>query len=290
MTGRRDGALTASRGAGAIGRRLSAAALAAWFALPFLPLALWAFADAWAYPSPVPTAWGVGGLLGAEGFGAAPAFFRSVLLAATVTAVATPIGALAARALTFGALPAPRLVGALLLAPIALPPFAAILGVNVVLLRAYVPPAAGVVVVLVVLALPYTTYVMRTAYGSYDRAYEEEARLLGASRRDILVRVHLPLVAPALARAAFLGFLVAWGDYIVTLIVGAGEIVTLPLVVASAAAGVGNDAAVAVMSIGALVPPIVLLWATLAVGRRRSRARPRAAEAPVATPLLRRPA
>ncbi|SIT67145.1 ABC transporter permease [Microbacterium sp. RU33B] len=277
-------ALTASRGAGRAGRILVSALLITWFALPLLPLLLWSFADAWSYPSPLPTAWGFTGIEDASGFGAWPAFARSIALGLAVAAIATPIGALAARALTFGAVPFPRAVSALLLAPIALPPFAAVLGVNVLLLRAFVPPVIGVVLVLVVLAIPYTAFVMRTAYGAYDRGYEDEARLLGASRLQMLRRVHLPMIAPALARAAFLAFLVAWSDYIVTVIVGGGELVTLPLVVAGAAAGLGNDAAVAVMSLAAVVPPVVLLIATLSLGRGRSAAR-RSRAASVGGPL-----
>ncbi|WP_431797074.1 ABC transporter permease [Microbacterium kunmingense] len=263
-------ALVASRGAGRVVRIATGILLIVWFALPFLPLALWAGADRWSFPSPLPTEWGTRGLVAAEGFGAVPAFLTSVVLALTVAAIATPLGALAARALTFGSVPWPRAVAALLLSPIALPPFAAVLGVNVVLLRTYVPPVAGTVLVLVVLALPYTAFVMRTAYGAYDLSYEENARLLGASRRDVLLHVQVPLLAPALARAAFLAFLVAWSDYLVTVIVGAGELVTLPLVVAGAAAAVGNDAAVAVMSLAAILPPIVLLLVTVSLGRRRA--------------------
>lgn len=262
--------LRASRGPGRALRLLTAFALMVWFALPLLPLVLWAGADAWSYPAPLPTAWGADGVIEAVGFGALPAFASSTVLALCVAAIATPLGAIAARALTFEAVPAPRLVAALLLSPIALPPMVAVLGVNIVLLRAYVPPAPGVVLVLVVLALPYTTFVMRTAYNAYDRTYEEGARLLGARPVQVLLRVQLPLIAPALARAAFLAFLVAWSDYIVTLIVGGGEIVTLPLVVASAAAAVGNDAAVAVMSLAAILPPLALLVATVALGRRRT--------------------
>ncbi|WP_314094904.1 ABC transporter permease subunit [Microbacterium foliorum] len=258
--------LTTPRGPGRIVRLAVTALLVVWFALPFLPLVLWAFADGWSFPSPLPTAWGVQGIQDALGFGLLPGFARSVLLGLVVAAIATPLGALAARALTFGTVPFPRTISALLLAPIALPPFAAVLGVNVLLLRAYIPPVIGVVVVLVVLALPYTTFVMRTAYGGYDLSYEEEARLLGAAPAQVLRRVHLPMIAPALARAAFLAFLVAWSDYIVTVIVGGGELVTLPLIVAGAAAGLGNDAAVAVMSLGAVIPPVLLLLAVLAVG------------------------
>lgn len=266
-----DGPLTRSRGAGKALRRLLAIALAVWFALPLLPLLLWSFADRWSFPSVLPTAFGLRSLDQAVAFGALPALGRSLVLSVVVAVAATLIGALAARALTFGAVPGARLVSVLLLAPIALPPFAAVLGVNVVLLRAHVPAVVGVALVLTVMALPYTAFVMRTAYGAYDRSYEEEARLLGAGRLQVLRRVQLPMIAPALARAAFLAFLVAWSDYIVTLIVGGGEVVTLPLVVASAAAGLGNDAAVALMSLSAVAPPVLLLVGVLAFGRRRPR-------------------
>ncbi len=263
--------LTRSRGAGKALRRLLAVALAVWFALPLLPLLLWSFADRWSFPSVLPTAFGLRSLDQAVAFGALPALGRSLVLSVIVAVAATLIGALAARALTFGAVPGARLVSVRLLAPIALPPFAAVLGVNVVLLRAHVPAVVGVALVLTVMALPYTAFVMRTAYGAYDRSYEEEARLLGAGRLQVLWRVQLPMIAPALARAAFLAFLVAWSDYIVTLIVGGGEVVTLPLVVASAAAGLGNDAAVALMSLSAVAPPVLLLVGVLAFGRRRPR-------------------
>lgn len=266
--------LARSRGAGRVVRWTLAAGLSLWFALPLLPLVLWSFAESWTFPDPLPTAFGTRSVTAAVAFGAVPAFGRSLVLGFVVAVLATLVGALAARALTFGAVPGARIVSALLLAPVALPPFAAVLGVNVVLLRAHVPSVVGVALVLTVMALPYTAFVMRTAYGAYDRSYEEEARLLGAGRLQVLWRVQLPMIAPALARAAFLAFLVAWSDYIVTLIVGGGEVVTLPLVVASAAAGLGNDAAVALMSLAAVVPPILLLTGVLAAGRRRRPRRP----------------
>lgn len=267
----RTSALTVSRGGGRVARVIATAALVVWFALPFLPLVLWAGADAWSFPSPVPTAWGARGVDGALGFGAAPAMATSLVLSLAVAAIATPLGALAARALTLGVVPFPRTVAVILLSPVALPPIAAVLGVNVVLLRSYVPPVLGTVLVLVVLALPYTAFVMRTAYGAYDIRYEENARLLGAGRAQTFLCVQLPLLAPALARAAFLAFLVAWSDYLVTVIVGGGALVTLPVVVAGAASAVGNDAAVAVMSLAAILPPLALLVATLWLGRRPAR-------------------
>lgn len=253
-------------------RRTITVLLLVWFLLPVLPLLLWTFAERWSFPAPLPTEWGVGSLRAALELGAVPALGRSLVLSLCVAAISTLLGTLAARALTFGAVPGARMVSVLLLTPIALPPFAAVLGVNVVLLRGQIPPFWGTVLVLTVVALPYTAFVMRTAFGAYDLAYEEEARLLGACRAQLWRRVQLPMLAPALARAGFLAFLVAWSDYLVTLIVGGGEVVTLPLVVASAASGLGNDAAVAVLSLSAVVPPVLLLAAIAGLGRRRGTA------------------
>ena len=274
LPGDRGGRLTDSRGAGRVGRVLSAALLAAWFLLPLVPLLLWAFADRWSFPAVLPTEWGTDGLESALAQGAVPAFGRSLVLGLVVAAIATPIGAMAARALTLGTARWPRAIGLLLLAPIALPPFAAVMGLNVVLLRAYIPPLIGLVLVLVVVALPYTTFAMRVAYAAHDIRFEEEARTLGASPFTVLWLVHVPLVAPALARAAFLAFLVGWSDYIVTVIVGGGAAVTLPLVIASAAAGIGNDAAVAILSLTAVLPPLALLVLVGLAGRRASPSRP----------------
>lgn len=260
--------LTRSRGPSRLVRILTSMLVAAWFLLPFAPLMLWAFADRWSFPAVLPTAWGFDGVDSAIAQGTVPALGASLALSSIVAAVATPIGAAAARALTFGDVPWPRAVGALLLAPIALPPFAAVLGLNVILLRAQIPPESGLVLVLVVMAIPYTTFTMRVAYAAHDIRYEEEARTLGASRWSVLWRVHVPLVAPALARAAFLAFLVGWSDYVVTVVVRGGQIVTLPLVTGALAAGLGNDAAVAIQSLSAVVPPLALLALIGLMGRR----------------------
>lgn len=274
-----DDRTTATRGlmrprpAGRTMRVVVTAALALWFALPLVPLFIWSVANRWSFPALLPSEWGFDGLATALAQGAGPAFGRSVLLGLAVAAIATPVGALAARALTLGAVPAPRLVSGLLLAPLALPAFVAVMGLTVVLLRAQVPAMLAVVLLLVAAALPYTVYTMRVAYAAHDLAYEEEARTLGASPAHVLWRVHIPLVAPGLARAAFLAFLVGWSDYVVTVLVGGGTLVTLPALIGAYAAGVGNDAIVAVLSLAAIMPPLVLLLALGRFGRRYPTAR-----------------
>ncbi|MBT2596457.1 ABC transporter permease [Arthrobacter sp. ISL-72] len=259
--------LTRSRAGGRILRSATAGALAVWFVLPLVPLGLWVFADRWSYPAPLPQDWGLQNVDSALSRGAATAFAGSLGLGLVVSAVATPLGVLAARSLAFHPSRWSAPVSALLFAPLALPAFVAVFGLNVLLVRLQVPSYAGVVLVLTVYALPYTTYVMRLAYAAHDIGFDEEACTLGATQGQVFLRVQFPLIAPALARAAFLAFLVGWSDYLVTLLIGGGSLVTVPLLVASAASGAGNDGIVAVLSVMALVPPLGLLLGL--TGRRR---------------------
>lgn len=234
---------------------------------PLVPVLGWAFAERWPYPALVPTQWGIGGWSAAWGQGAGPVALRSLGLGLVVAAVATPTGAAAGRALALGRVPFARTVTALLFVPVAVPPFAVVMGLSTVSIRVGVPGAVAVVAVLAVAALPYTTYVMRAAYASYDTGYEDAARTLGASRRHVLRRVHLPLVAPAIATSAFLAFLVAWSDYVVTLVLGAGRTLTLPLLLGASAAGSGNDPTVAALALATIVPPALLLLAVTRLTR-----------------------
>jgi putative spermidine/putrescine transport system permease protein len=254
--------------AGRLAGALAVILLAAWFLLPLVPLALWGVADRWSAPAVLPQDWGLSGLAEAEAQGAGPALVRSLGLGGLVAVLATPLGALAGRALASRQLPAPGVVGAILLSPLVVPPFVIAMGFDVLLLRMGIPAGAGVVLLLTVAALPYTTYVMRAGYGAYDPGFDDEARTLGASPVQVLRLVQVPLLAPALAAAAFLAFLVGWSDYVVTLLVGGGRLVTLPLLVASTASAVGNEAQVAALSLVTVLPPVALLLTVAAIGRR----------------------
>lgn len=248
------------------GRRVALGGLALWWLVPLVPVLLWSLADRWPYPAVLPTRWGLAGWESVWRQGAGAALLRSLAVATVVTVVATPLGAAAGRAL---ALHRVRWAGAATLAlalPVAVPPFAVVMGLSTVSLRWGVPGLVALVLGLVTAALPYATFVMRAAYASYDCGVEEEARTLGADRRTVLLRVHLPLVLPALAVAAFLAFLTAWSDYVVTLLLGAGRLVTLSQLIGAAAAGSGNEPAVAALSVLTVLPPMLLL---LAVTRLR---------------------
>lgn len=235
-----------------------------WFVVPLVPVLLWATADQWNYPGLLPQRFGIRGWSDVANTETLRALGRSAALGAGVATVATLAGAAAGRVLGWRLVRRRGLLAVVLLAPVALPPFAVAIGLTPVLLRARVPETLGVAVVLSVFALPYTCYVFAAAYAGIDPAVEDQARLLGATPRQALIRVTLPTLRPTIAAAAFLAFLVGWSDYIVTLVIGGGQLVTLPLLIASAASGSGNEPVLAALSIVSVLPPVLALL----IGRR----------------------
>jgi len=70
--------------------------------------------------------------------------------------------------------------------------------------------------------------------------------------------VTLPAVFPGLVVAALFAFLLAWAEYIMTLLIGGGEVQTLPLILFSFAT---SDLSIAsALSIVFIVPAIVILF------------------------------
>jgi len=85
----------------------------------------------------------------------------------------------------------------------------------------------GLVVAHTVLALPFVVLVMVAGLRDFDRALEQAAEGLGASRWRTLWRITLPLVRPSLVSAALLAFITSFDEVVVALFL-AGPNMTLP--------------------------------------------------------------
>lgn len=243
------------------GSALAGAIIVAWILLPLVPLALWSVAGEWRAPMILPSSYSAEGLTALVGTATLRAAAASLLLGLAVAVIATPLGLLGALAARRLPRRQSRAVDIALLAPLAIPPFALVMGINISLLRIGLPAFLGVVLILAVTALPYTAFMFRSALASYDARYEDVARSLGALPRQVVSQVRLPLLTAATARAAFLAFLVGWGDYITTLLVGGGQFTTLPMLLGAAASATGNEQLTAALSLALVIPPLILLSA-----------------------------
>jgi putative spermidine/putrescine transport system permease protein len=114
--------------------------------------------------------------------------------------------------------------------PLALPAVA--IGVGTLrLLQAYtaLPPFLGLVSAHVVLMLPFCIALLRASVQNLDRALEDAAASLGAGIARRFVFVILPGLAPGLAAAAIVAFLLSFGEVTVTSFLTTARLTTLPV-------------------------------------------------------------
>jgi putative spermidine/putrescine transport system permease protein len=232
--------------------------------LPFVPLVLTSVSEAYFHPQLVPQRWSARAWSivldpGGRGWAALRDTLGIALVVMTVSLVlAVPAG----RVLGTRSFRGKRVVELVLLAPVLVPPIAVALGLHVVLLR--LGMAGGVGGVALVHLIPATPYVVLLSAGVFANAeleLEAQARSLGASWWQAQLHVTLRLVAPGLAVAALFGFLVSWGQYALTLVIGGGRVVTLPILLLATASG-GDAAVTAATALFHAVPVIVLLVVT----------------------------
>ena len=81
--------------------------------------------------------------------------------------------------------------------------------------------------------LPLTIVIVRARLRKLDPAWEDAARDLGATSWEVLTRITLPLLRPAIWGAGLLGLTVSLDDFVVTFFVAGPGSTTLPLKVFS---------------------------------------------------------
>jgi putative thiamine transport system permease protein len=205
---------------------LATAAVVGLIVLPLLGLlglGLWSVAGLWRFPEALPNqitlqAWASAGpaLLDASA--------TSVVLALGVTAVALALTlwALQAEALP----PSPRRDGLIFL-PLIVPQIVVLPGIATALLHLPMPPFVAVALGHLVYVLPYVVLGLSGPFRSWNPQLGAVGASLGAKPWRVLLRLRLPMLAGPIAATAAVGFAVSVGQYLPTLLLGGGRIVTL---------------------------------------------------------------
>ncbi len=171
----------------------------------------------------------------------------SLITAATATALSLLLGVPLAWVLARARFPGRRLVRALVLLPLVLPPVVGgvgllyafgrrgVLGPALAELGISLPfTTAGVVLAEAFVAMPFLVITVEGALAASDQRYEQAAQTLGASRWTVLRRVTLPLIAPSVAAGTVLCFARALGEFGATITFAGsfpGTTQTMPLAV-----------------------------------------------------------
>jgi putative spermidine/putrescine transport system permease protein len=244
---------------------LALLAVAACALIPVGTVLVGSVASRWFWPAVLPAEWTLRAwnyvVSGSGGIGGA--LLTSSGLALTVAALALALALPAARALALHTFRGKRVVLFALLLPMLAPPLAAAMGLHAVFLRAGLADSfPGVVLVHLISAVPYATLVLTGTFSGFDPDWEAQAKTLGGSPWSVWTRITLPAIAPGIALAGVLAFVVSWSQYVLTLLVGGGRVLTVPLVLVAFQRG-GDEAVAAALSI-VFVAPVLLLFALAA--------------------------
>ncbi|MEW6085742.1 MAG: ABC transporter permease subunit [Chloroflexota bacterium] len=230
---------------------------------PLLLFAAYAFSTRWFFPQPFPVEW------------TATTFQRAINDSKTLSSMAQGlwIAVLVSLLSLILALPAARVLGLRqfkgrqlvwlsFFLPTVIPPLAIGMGLNILFLRiGLAGTIAGVVLAHIIPTLPYTIFTLSSAFARFDENYEFQALALGASPWHIFINVTLRMMSPSLVVAALFAFLISWSQYLLTLLIGGGQIITLPVLLFSAASG-GNPSMIAALSLLFIAPPVLVIALT----------------------------
>ena len=93
----------------------------------------------------------------------------------------------------------------------------------------------GLAIVHTAIQLPFSLYIMRNSFEAVPRELEEAAVTDGANSLQILIRICIPSVVPAIVTVALFAFVTSWNEFLGALVLMSKESTfTLPLILASA--------------------------------------------------------
>lgn len=232
--------------------------------LPFIAFAINAFAFRWFYPQFMPSEFSLRAwepILRANS-DIWESLVSSAVIAFFVSAVSVVIGLPAARAMGLHDFRGRRLVEFLILAPTMMPPVVIALGLSINFIRLQLAGTVlGVAIVHLVPVMPYVVLTLAGVFANYNTDYEDQARSLGANPLKVVWFITLPAIFPGIVVAALFAFLISWSQYLLTLLIGQGKVVTMPFLLFSATTG-ANNANIAVLSLMFIGPAILILLLT----------------------------
>jgi multiple sugar transport system permease protein len=93
----------------------------------------------------------------------------------------------------------------------------------------------GLAIVHTTIQLPFSVYVMRNSFEAVPRELEEAAVIDGGGPIQVLVRVFLPALVPALVTVALFAFITSWNEFLGAIVMMSKDSAfTLPVILATA--------------------------------------------------------
>ena len=158
---------------------------------------------------------------------------NSLIIAVSVSALATTLGVFAARASTRFSFPFKTPIMGLIMLPLVLPEIIVAVSLLVVLLGLGVHLSIFTVILgHVLICTPFTIAILSSAFQSLDRSLEEAAYDLGETPFSTFRLIILPLVMPGIISSLLISFTISLDEFIIAFFL-AGTQATLPVYIFS---------------------------------------------------------
>ena len=93
----------------------------------------------------------------------------------------------------------------------------------------------GLAIIHTAIQIPFSVYIMRNSFEAVPRELEEAAVIDGCSSWQVLLRIYLPAIRPAIVTVSLFAFVTSWNEFLAALVImNRGVTFTLPLVLAAA--------------------------------------------------------
>lgn len=199
--------------------------------VPVVPLLLSSLSFGWRWPAVLPESWSFRAWeYVLNDVRTWQAVGISIWISLIVTAANILLAIPAANALMRYPVRGRWLFEAIIFAPIIIPPFISVMGIHLTFLRlGLTETVVGVVLAHIAPTLPYMFRAVMISYQTLSADWEDQARMLGARALPRFFHVVLPHLLPGIMAGASLSVLISLSQYLITFIIGAGQVVTLPI-------------------------------------------------------------
>lgn len=200
--------------------------------LPLIVILIWGFAKSWPWPDLMPKEFGLRGwkYFLAPSSKSIRTLLYSIWLSTVVTFITLIISIPAGKALGVYEFKGKKIIEILIFAPVLVPTVAIAMGIHLSFIKLRLANSfLGVVLIQLIPCLPYGVRILQNVFEIIGESMEIQARVLGASPLQTFIHITLPLIAPGIISAGSMVFIVSFGQYFLTFLIGGGRVVTFSM-------------------------------------------------------------
>ncbi|KPL58277.1 ABC transporter permease [Rossellomorea vietnamensis] len=182
----------------------------------------------------------------------------SVWIALVVLILNLLIGITAGKVFSFSSFRGKSVVEAFMMLPLFIPVLVVAIGLHITFIRYGLSDHwLGVALVHLVPTIPYSIKMFKTGYEQIGSKLLEQSIILGGSAVKRVYHIELPLLLPSIRSVLFLTIVISLSQYVLTAIIGGGNVVTLAMVYYPFT-DTADEAVMAAFSIVFALIPIIL--------------------------------